>query len=263
MITINNIGCQFVNVGGINLNRPNGTGDYLLLFLRTNAEILMKDHYVPIKAGNFYLFPKNAPQIYRKLDGTYINDWMHFNIKPDNGYFDTLDIPLLTPIQLHNHAPINDMMYDIFAEFFNTGAHHVQIMDQKANALFQKFSDIYHIEKSSCDTVNKYRMNLTELRKQIYNYELIPENIGEIAKSMNMSLSYFEHMYKQLFQVSISQDIIKARISHACTLLNGTDYTITQVASMCNYENLEHFSRQFKKVMGISPRKYRASKNQA
>lgn len=258
IIKINGIGCQFINYGGINMIRPEGTGDYLFLFFRSDSEILINDVYKPILKNTFFIYPKGAGHHYRKKDGDFINDWMHFNVT-DDAYFQKLNIPLGVPITLYSYNSINLIMYDLFNEFFNVGSHHEEILDQKANTMFHKLSDLYNIEKNSRGAINQYREELSQLRNRLYNYEYFPDKISDIATEMNISLSYLEHLYKKIYNVTISQDIIRGRINHACMLLNGTDYSISQVAAMCNYESLEHFSRQFKKVMGCSPLKYRSS----
>lgn len=85
----------------------------------------------------------------------------------------------------------------------------------------------------------------------------MPDGADEIAKGLNISTSYFQHIYKKLFGVPVNQDIIKGRIEHAARLLMETDASVSEIAEQCGYENLEHFSRQFKKIKKVSPQKYR------
>ncbi|MDY5179916.1 helix-turn-helix domain-containing protein, partial [Butyribacter sp.] len=93
--------------------------------------------------------------------------------------------------------------------------------------------------------------------QRIYNYEYIPSGAEEIAAKLNLSTSYFQHTYKKIFGISVHQDIIKARIEHAARLLQGSNNSISEIAAICGYENLEHFSRQFKKIKGVSPQQFR------
>lgn len=256
MIKVVNIGYQYVNVGGIDINRG-GTGDYLFLFFRTPTEVWMGDGYQVISENTYFLYQKGMPQRYRKLDGHYINDWMHFDIEPYDNYFETLGIPFQTPMTLHDSKGISELLSDLFIEYFDVGRQHEIIMDQKVNVMFHKFSDMYRFSQNNGTRLTNYRMKLFEMRKKIQSYEYCPRGAGEIAELLNISTPYLQHLYKEFFGTSITQDIIHGRIEHATHLLSGTDYSVTEVARMCGYENLEHFSRQFKKFKGCSPSAYK------
>lgn len=257
MVRVVDLGYQFVNVGGIDVNRPKGSGDFLFLYFRCPTEVWRGNAYQTIPEGTYYLYKKGEPQRYRRLHANYINDWIHFDIEPYNDYFETLGIPFQTPMRLADSKPVSEMISDLFIEYFDVGRQHEVILEQKANALFHKFSDLYHLSENNGGRKLKYRMRLLEMRKQIQNFEDCPRNAGEMAKQLNISTSYLQHLYKQFFGVSLNQDIIHSRVEHAAHLLHGTGYSIAEVAAMCGYENLEHFSRQFKKVKGCSPSSYR------
>lgn len=74
---------------------------------------------------------------------------------------------------------------------------------------------------------------------------------------MNLSVSYFQHLYKDFFGRLAYKDIVSARIEQAAHLLEHTDYSINEIGRLCGYDNMEHFSRIFKKYKGKSPHNYR------
>ncbi|MHA2856026.1 helix-turn-helix domain-containing protein [Paenibacillus lautus] len=74
---------------------------------------------------------------------------------------------------------------------------------------------------------------------------------------MNMSRSYFQHKYKQIFGISVINDIILNRLGYASYLLKNTSYAISHISGICGYENDVHFMRQFKKYVGLTPSEYR------
>ena len=258
MIKIVDLGYQFVNVGGLDVNRPNGSGDYLFLYFRCPTEVWLNGKYQLIEENTYFLYKKGEPQIYRKLDGHFINDWIHFDIEPYDGLFEKLGIPFHTPMKLAYSKEISDMISDLLIEYFSIGKQHDIIMAKKASALFYKFSDLYHFTLKNGTKMTDYRVEFIKLRRKIQNYEYCPKSAEEIAHFLNISTSYMQHLYQKFFGTSIQQDIIRARIDHAAHLLNGTKYSISEIARQCGYENYEHFSRQFKKWKGCSPRSYRS-----
>lgn len=257
MITVKGIGYQFQNYFGININRTNGSGDFLFLYLRTPTEVMFNNQFQNVPAGNFILYKKGDPQIYRKTDGSFINDWIHFELEPYNNFFEKLKIPFNTPVSFVNNKTITDLIADLYIEFFNEGSQHEYIMDSKMRVLFHKFSDMYKSLLTGGTSYGKYFDELSKIRQNIHNYQYVPDGADEIAKKLNISTSYFQHIYKKLFGVSVNQDIIKGRIEHASRLLMETDASVSEIAEQCGYKNLEHFSRQFKKVKKVSPQKYR------
>lgn len=257
MITIRAVGYQFLNQDGIDMNRKNGSGDYLFLHFRCQTEVFLDGAYQLVPENSFFLFPKDAPQIYRKKDGIFLNDWIHFDIVPYDNFFEHLELPFQTPFQIPESRFITNLMEDIYTEFFNEGSQHAYIMDQKMKILFHKLSDIYRPLLHGKTATTKYASVLHDIRKNILNYQYLPSGASEVAETLHISTSYFQHIYKELFGTSIQQDIIKGRIEHAAMLLQGTDLPVTDIAKLCGYENVEHFSRQFKAQKGCSPKQFR------
>ena len=95
------------------------------------------------------------------------------------------------------------------------------------------------------------------LRSQIYNMPYNDWNIEGLAHQLTMSKSYFQHLYKEIFGISVMNDVIQSRIEHSKYLLSTTDISITQIAQMCGYKCDLHFMRQFKTRMQMTPSEYR------
>lgn len=257
MIKIVDMGYQFVNVGGFEANRPEGSGDYLFLYLRCPTEVFLDGAYKQLPAETYLIFDKGTPQIYRKWDAHFINDFIHFDFDTYDQYFENLGIPFNTPFTLQNNTEIIEMTSSLLIEFFSNSEDHEKVMAEKAARLFQKLADLYHFSKEHGIKMNNYRTAFTKLRQQIMTRQYCPDNTEEIARKMNLSVSYFQHLYKNFFGNSIHKDIIHARIAQAAHLLTHTDYSIGEIARLCGYDNTEHFSRSFKKCKAVSPRAYR------
>ena len=77
----------------------------------------------------------------------------------------------------------------LFMEYFDVGQQHEIIMDQKANVMFHKFSDMYQFSQDNGARLTNYRMKLFEMRKKIQSYEYCPKGVKEIAELLNISTS--------------------------------------------------------------------------
>jgi AraC family transcriptional regulator of arabinose operon len=72
-----------------------------------------------------------------------------------------------------------------------------------------------------------------------------------------MSMSSFQHTYKQMFGVNVMTDIIHSRLQYAKALLATTDLTLDSIAAQSGYSNAFHLMRQFKAKLGLTPTEYR------
>jgi AraC family transcriptional regulator of arabinose operon len=82
--------------------------------------------------------------------------------------------------------------------------------------------------------------------------------VEQIASRINLSKSYFQHIYKELFGCSVVSDMIYSRLEYAKYLLKNSSLSVSAIAKMCGYENDTHFMRQFKRFEGITPSQFRS-----
>lgn len=87
-----------------------------------------------------------------------------------------------------------------------------------------------------------------------YNQDI---TVAQLADWCNLDRSYFGKIFKETILVTPQEYIIRYRINMACELLKNADLSIGDVSSQVGYENQLHFSRAFKKVMGMPPREWR------
>ena len=120
---------------------------------------------------------------------------------------------------------------------------------------FIKLSEeIHSVGKSKSNT---HYDKMAILRSQIYNMPYNEWNVEGLSHQLAMSKSYFQHLYKETFGISVMNDVILSRVEHAKFLLSTTDISITKIAQMCGYKCELHFMRQFKSRMDMTPSEYR------
>jgi AraC-like DNA-binding protein len=84
-----------------------------------------------------------------------------------------------------------------------------------------------------------------------------PIDIGTIIKKFGFSRRNFYRSFLNLTGLTPNNYLLRIRISHALHLLQTSSKSITEIAFECGFEDSNYFSRQFKKIMKISPRMHR------
>ena len=89
--------------------------------------------------------------------------------------------------------------------------------------------------------------------------EHLQENLTltQIAREAGLSESYLNAVFKECIKCAPMDYYINMKMEQACYLLCNTDLHIYQVAQHLGYENQYYFSRAFKKVLGVPPKKYK------
>lgn len=82
-------------------------------------------------------------------------------------------------------------------------------------------------------------------------------SVAELARLSHYSERHFTRVFKKTYSCSPTEYIINLRINRACVLLKGSDLTISETAEKCGFDDVNYFSRLFKKRIGIPPLKYR------
>ncbi|MGB1466187.1 MAG: AraC family transcriptional regulator [Alcanivorax nanhaiticus] len=88
-------------------------------------------------------------------------------------------------------------------------------------------------------------------------------SLDELAEATSdLSRYHFIREYKRQTGQTPMQAFQRIKVSHACYLLDISDDSVVQIASTLGYDDPYYFSRLFKKVMGVSPQRYRQERGQ-
>ncbi|SEK89676.1 helix-turn-helix domain-containing protein [Ruminococcus albus] len=254
---ITNVGCNHWHDADFFIDRPEGSGDLLLLLLKTSAVFVTEKGEHTAEAGSFMLYKLGTPQCYRADGGRYGNDWFHFLPESieDEQFLKELDIPFDTPVRIDSLSELTVFISMMCHEHYSGGIYSTDTCDLLVKLFFLKLSDKLHrtVERG----MGSGYEDMSVLRAKIYNDPARKWNIEELAHEMTMSRSSFQHGYKKLFGVTPMTDVIAARTERAEYLLSSTSHSVSRIAQMCGYSSDIHFVRQFRKVKGESPTEYR------
>ena len=73
----------------------------------------------------------------------------------------------------------------------------------------------------------------------------------------NMSLRAFERQFLAAFHLTPQRFLRKLRLRLASRALMDTDESLAEIALKCGFSDQSHFSREFRRQFGRTPREYR------
>lgn len=83
-------------------------------------------------------------------------------------------------------------------------------------------------------------------------------SIEELARQLGYHRAHLFHAFKVRTGLSPKQYLMKVRMDKAKQLLTGVALTVDQIASSVGFNDALYFSRQFRKITGMSPSEYRS-----
>ena len=258
LMKISNAGYNYRHPEGFRIDRPQGSGDCILLIVRSEAFFVLKNARIETQKNCAIVFKEGTPQLYGALSGEFINDWIRFDLScDDERIFSELEIPFDTIIPLREAADFSHYVKSIFMEKHSQNLHREKSIERYFDLILLKLSE--NILRGDFEKASPVYHALCTLRNEIRLTPQNPWTIDFISQKMKMSRSYIQHLYKQFFGISISADIQSSRIEYAKYLLALTNEKISAIAASCGYESDVHFMRIFKKATALTPSEFRAS----
>ncbi|MPN14996.1 HTH-type transcriptional regulator YesS [bioreactor metagenome] len=84
-----------------------------------------------------------------------------------------------------------------------------------------------------------------------------PISLVETADHVSLSAEYFSRLFKEKTGENFSVHLMMLRLQQAQKLLTETNDKIYDIANQVGYASASHFSKLYKKYMGINPEEVR------
>ncbi len=85
-------------------------------------------------------------------------------------------------------------------------------------------------------------------------------SIAEVAKAFSLSPNYVGRIFREQTGMSFHNYLNAKRLQYACNMLKYSSFPIKDIAMLSGYASIEYFFSVFKKRIGMTPVKYRISK---
>lgn len=98
---------------------------------------------------------------------------------------------------------------------------------------------------------------LAKAKSYIEQHLAEPLSREEVARQAGFSVSHFSYLMKSYYKKSFRTLLTEMRVERAAESLRLTQKSLLQIALDCGFSDQSHFSRSFKKIMGMNPLDYR------
>ena len=78
-----------------------------------------------------------------------------------------------------------------------------------------------------------------------------------IARTVGVHPVYLAQVFRQVYGCTISAYLCRRRLEYACAELRYSRAPIAEIALTAGFYDQGHFSRTFKRVLGLTPSEYR------
>ncbi|GAA0559018.1 AraC family transcriptional regulator [Chitinophaga japonensis] len=144
---------------------------------------------------------------------------------------------------------------------FDDILHHLDLMNNIENLLYANFRfysflgtfrlTVFNYMKKGADNIIE---QCIQLMKQRLDQHLA---LADLSRETGLSASYLSALFKEKTRYSPIQLFTSLRMQKASQLLKETQLTVKEIAGEMGYPDPYIFSRAFKLVMGVSPKKFR------
>lgn len=179
------------------------------------------------------------------------------------GFYGFLSDCYLKRAGLTAETPLFTSKDDIIANCF---LNIIEYSKLEHNRYCRIMASLYMIFSHFLDRFDEYEVVSTKdpnegyLRKTL---EYIDMNYGEklsikeISDYVGIDRKYLHFIFNKKLDISPQQYLIKYRVQKACALLKDNNLSISEVSKIVGYKDPLHFSKMFKKFIGISPKEYK------
>lgn len=238
-----------------------------------SGELLIEDKYYPFSSGDITFIPRNIPHSTNCNDGM-LSKWEYLFIDideimklfyPNNQWYSASFSSQITSEAYCLHEKDYPMTAQIILKILDemrSGSHYYrESVKGLLMALFVEISRLNLTEEIGIIThIDKSNAIALALTYVSINY-MKEIKILELAQICHMSETHFRRMFEEIMHTNPLDYINTVRIRMSCILLRSTDNSILNIAIKSGFTTITTFNRNFYKVIGITPLKWRKTPN--
>jgi AraC family L-rhamnose operon transcriptional activator RhaR/AraC family L-rhamnose operon regulatory protein RhaS len=222
---------------------------------------------MPLREGSVFFIPPGVEHGYKEVDNLVLYNVLYGQMLINAQSLDLVELPgyraffleeqaipnmLLSPSQIAELIPIIQLI-EKEADDQSYGSGSRTLAYAYLIELLVRLSRIYDQTPRETNQTARRLWEVISYIEDNLDISLSTEDLTEVA---NMSTSTLNRWFKQSTGLSPIEFHIHKRIAKACTLIQERGLSMGQISESCGFKDPNYFSRQFRKVMGMSPKQY-------
>ena len=145
----------------------------------------------------------------------------------------------------------------IFAEVLTKCTSLLYQREQQGANISRILYDILMCLSEQAETEAQYATPTSRILSYIDDNLDHPLTLTEVASVFGYHPAYFCSLFSRTMHTTFSKYVTERKLSHACYLLEATDWPIARIAQELGFFDTRHFIKPFKAVKAVSPAAYR------
>lgn len=230
------------------INRPQGTGDFLIMIFHSPARAGSAPDAVEIGPETLFIWSPGQPQYYGQDRRAYSHSWIHCDGSLVRLTIKDGQIPTGKPMAMASARVFVRFLLDMYREIATQ-----EFPDERiASHLFENWGlGLSRVLRAKTSVIpEKFR----RIREYMDLHHSKPMTLESLAALAHCSPSHFSAEFRRHIGVPPIHYLIQARMQHAIYLLRDSEMSVTEIANRCGYEDIFYFSKLFKKIHSLSPK---------
>jgi AraC-like DNA-binding protein len=234
------------------VHRPHGGDRCLLMFFYSESCVAIKGGQTELPPNSLMLWTPGMPQSYGHPRKAWNHAWMAFDGTDARRI---LRHAALAPGQPRSgdSSAVEFYLNGMYREMSDRALPDSRIL---AN-LFENWMREINRQASAPAETRPVPQDFRALRRYLHERFDQPMTLDELAERMHVSRWHLCRAFKRHFGQTPMECLQAVRMQHAALFLRDVNLSVQEVARRSGYEDLFHFSKQFKKHYGVSPRAMR------
>ena len=233
---------------------------YMMTYVRSgSAKLRVGEHVYVISPGTVIFIPPGLTHDqYKDSDEETEFLWWHFTFKIQNviDVLPFLRIPYIYPLRDHRRFEA------VFDELMRTQDPSERLLPtvllQKAKSL----ELLYVLLDNAIGLADSAQPDLPpagflSVLLRIATAPEAPLTLADLARELHMNPTYVSNRFKEMFGQSPILLQREMKIAKAKAMLENGDRTVAEVGAAVGFQDVQSFTRLFKKYAGITPGQYR------